>query len=145
MNPKKHFKALENMYLVAPINELYRPTINISEGEATIAIKLSHQFHHSAGAVHGSVYFKMLDDTAFFAASSLEQEVFMLTTSFTTYLTKPVSEGTLEAVGRVVHQNKSQFIAESVVYDSNRDEIGRGNGIFVRGKFPLIRAVGYSI
>ena len=57
----------------------------------------------------------MLDDAAFFAANSLERDVFVLTTSFTTYLTRPVSSGTLRSVGRVVNRNKSQFIAEAVL------------------------------
>ena len=144
MEIEQHFKSLENMYAAAPINEIYRPTIKISKGQAVIEIELDSRYHHSAGAVHGSVYFKMLDDAAFFAANSLEHEVFVLTTSFTTYMTRPVSSGKLRAVGRVVNQNKSQFIAEAVVYDSQDNEIGRGSGVFVRGKFPLIQARGYA-
>jgi hypothetical protein len=47
-------------------------------------------------------------------------------------------------VGKVVNKNRSQFIAESVVYDTDGKEIGRGSGVFVRGKFPLVDAAGYS-
>ena len=132
------------MFAAAPINEIYKPKIEVREGEAIIEIELSEKFHHSAGAVHGSVYFKMLDDSAFFAANSLEREVFVLTTSFTTYLTYPVSSRKLCSVGRVVNRNKSQFIAESIVYDSEGNEVGRGSGVFVRGKFPLRDARGYT-
>ena len=144
MNPERHYRRLESMYAAAPINEFYLPNIEVREGEATIEIKLSDKLHHAAGAVHGSVYFKMLDDAAFFAANSLEGEVFVLTTSFTTYLTRPVSQGVLRSVGRVVNRNKTQFIAESIVYDAEGNEVGRGNGIFVRGRFPLKEALGYS-
>ena len=144
MNGENHFRWLESMYKTAPINELYRPRIEIREGEATIEMEISEKFHHSAGAVHGSVYFKMLDDAAFFAANSLEPEFFVLTVSFTTYMTRPVSSGRLQSQGRVVHRNKSQFIAESVIYNAKRMEIGRGNGIFVRSKMPLNAAVGYG-
>ena len=62
-----HFSALEQMYLAAPINEIYRPRVEIAEGTATVAIDIRQQYFHAAGAVHGSVYFKMLDDSAFFA------------------------------------------------------------------------------
>jgi acyl-coenzyme A thioesterase PaaI-like protein len=79
-----HFVALENMYLAAPINEFYDPRIQVSEAAATAEIELAKRFFHSAATVHGSVYFKMLDDAAFFAANSLEREFFVLTTSFTT-------------------------------------------------------------
>ncbi len=57
---EEHFRALENMYLAAPINAIYRHADPCPEGEASIGIALSEQFHHSDGAVH----FKMLDDAA---------------------------------------------------------------------------------
>jgi uncharacterized protein (TIGR00369 family) len=143
MSKDPHFVALQKMYLAAPINDFYHPSIEVSEAEATIEIEVSPKLFHAANAVHGSVYFKMLDDAAFFAANSLEREVFVLTTSFTTYLTRPVSSGRLRSVGRVVNRNRSQFIAESVVYDANGAEVGRGTGIFVRSKIPLSEAQGY--
>ena len=144
MSKDRHFVALQNMYLAAPINEFYRPRIEVSEAEATIEVEVSSKLFHAAGAVHGSVYFKMLDDAAFFAANSLEREVFVLTTSFTTYLTRPVSSGTLRSIGRVANRNKTQFIAESVVYDSQGTEVGRGSGIFIRSKLLLCEAQGYT-
>lgn len=144
MTNDKHWRALESMYQAAPINTVYRPVMTVSNGEARIEIDITEQLFHSARAVHGSVYFKMLDDAAFFAANSLETECFVLTNSFTTYLTRPVSEGKLISVGKVVNRSKSQFISESIVYDSHDREIGRGNGIFVRGKLPLVDAMGYQ-
>ncbi len=144
MTKQEHFSRLESMYAAAPVNEFYKPQMSVREGEAVIEIELSEKFHHSAGGVHGSVYFKMLDDSAFFAANSLEPEFFVLTTSFTTYITRPVASGKMKAIGKVVNSNKSQFIAESVVYDAQDREIGRGSGIFVRGKLPLVDAAGYA-
>ena len=82
MTRDPHFQALENMYLSAPINAFYDPRIEVSDAEAIVEIEVSEKLFHSAEAVHGSVYFKMLDDAAFFAASALEREVFVLTTSF---------------------------------------------------------------
>ena len=144
MTKDPHFVALENMYLAAPINAFYRPKIDVSDAEATIEIEVSKKLFHAAGAVHGSVYFKMLDDAAFFAANSLEREMFVLTTSFTIYLTRPISSGTLRSVGRVVNRNKSQFIGEAIAYDSKGREVGRGTGVFVRGRSPLQEVPGYG-
>lgn len=143
MNDSKHYRKLENMYASAPINEFYKPTMTVSAGEAVIEMALSEKMHHAANAVHGSVYFKMLDDSAYFAANSLEPEYFVLTSSFTTYLTSPVMEGKMKAVGKVVNSTRSQFIAESIVYNEHGDEIGRGNGIFVRSKMLLADTPGY--
>jgi uncharacterized protein (TIGR00369 family) len=143
MSPEQHYRCLESMYQAAPINKLYPPVMTVSEGEAVIEIELTPDYFHSAGAVHGSVYFKVLDDSAFFAANSLEEDVFVLTSSFTTYITRPVSSGTMRAVGKVVNKNRSQWVVESVVFDSEDREIARGNGIFVRSKVLLKDAAGY--
>jgi uncharacterized protein (TIGR00369 family) len=132
------------MYVAAPINEFYQPTIEVSEGTATVEIEVSEKYFHAMGAAHGSVIFKMLDDAAFFASNSLEPEVFVLTTSFTTYLTRPISAGTLRSVGRVVNRTRSQFVAEAVAYDGEGNEVGRGSGIFVKSKHHLGDAPGYG-
>lgn len=145
MTNTDHYRALKRMYLAAPINQIYHPKMMVTDGEASIEIPLSQKFHHPAGAVHGSVYFKMLDDSAFFAANSLETEFFALTTSFTTYLTRPVSSGAMKAIGKVVNQNKSQFISESIVFDDQERELGRGSGVFARSKFKLVDAPEYLL
>lgn len=144
MNQDKHYRSLESMYQAAPINKFYNPVMVVSEGEASIEIELSEKYNHAAGAAHGSVYFKLLDDAAFFASNSLEPEVFVVTTAFTTYLTRPVSEGKMKAVGKVVNQNKTQFIAEAIVYDDEGREVGRGNGVFMRSKWLLKDVPGYE-
>lgn len=139
-----HYRALEEMYQCAPVNEYYKPMMTISEAEAEITIDIQPSMFHTAGATHGSVYFKMLDDAAFFAANSLEEEVFVLTTSFTTYITRPIASGKMIAKGKVVNKNRSQWIAEAVVYDEEGRELGRGNGIFVRSKIQLNDTRGYK-
>ena len=144
MDQIEHFKRLENMYQAAPLNEFYSPVMTVSKGQAEISIELDPKFFHAGQAVHGSVYFKMLDDAAFFAANSLEQDFFVLTTSFTTYLTKPISNGSMKAVGKIANYNRSQFIAEAVVYNSRDQEVGRGNGIFVRSNKKLMDVAGYN-
>ncbi|MGJ8662245.1 MAG: PaaI family thioesterase [Marinicella sp.] len=141
---KSHYRKLEQMYLSAPFNSFFEPAISVNQGVAEISIELKADFHHAAQAVHGSVYFKMLDDAAYFAANSLEDKYFMLTTTFTTYLTRPVSDGIMRAKGQVVSINSSQFIAESVVYNADGKELGRGHGIFVRSKNQLSHVQGYN-
>lgn len=144
LTPEQHYRCLESMYQAAPINDFYKPVMTVSDSYAVIEIEVSDKHHHAAGAMHGSVYFKMLDDAAFFAANSLETDVFVLTTSFTTYLTRPVISGKIRAEGKVVNQNKTQFIAEAVLYDENGNDVGRGNGIFVKSKMSLKTTPGYN-
>jgi len=138
-----HCRRLEHMYLAAPINSFYSPEIWISHGEAEITIRVRPEFFHAADAVHGSVYFKLLDDAAFFAVNSLIEEYFALTASFTTYLLRPISEGIMKASGKVVHAGARSFLAESVVMDGAGREIARGNGSFVTSKIKLTADMGY--
>lgn len=128
----------------APFIELTGLKAVVKKGQAEMILPVKKEFFHAAGAMHGALYFLALDNAAFFAVNSLVEDVFVLTTSFTTYITRPVSEGTVKAIGKVVYQNKSQFIAESVLYDSNDNEIARANGVFVRSKIPLSEKLGYK-
>ncbi len=131
------------MYHGAPINAHYRPTLVVSEGRAELTIPVRREFYHAAGAVHGAVYFKALDDAAFFAVSSLVEEVFVLTVSFTIYLTRPIAEGEMRAVGRVVHASRRLFIAEAELAGADGREIARGSGTFMRSNVRLTPEIGY--
>jgi uncharacterized protein (TIGR00369 family) len=138
----EHYRNLERMYLSAPVNELYSPRIEIEEGRAVVEFEVGKRFFHAAGAVHGAVYFKALDDSAFFAASSLVPDRFVVTVSFNLYFTRPVSDGTLRAEGRVVGRSKSLLIAESVLFNGDR-EVARGSGTFVPSRTELSEDLGY--
>jgi uncharacterized protein (TIGR00369 family) len=138
-----HFEKLENMMHSAPIVKLTGARARVKKGEAEISLPVKPKFFHAAGALHGSLYFLALDNAAFFAVSSLVEDVFVLTASLTTYLTRPVAEGFLKAVGKVVSRGRTQFIAESVLYDADGREVGRANGIFVKSRTPLSEKIGY--
>ena len=144
MTDSDHYIKLENMMHSAQFVQLVGARVSIKKGEACITLPVRKELYHAAGAMHGALYFLALDNAAFFAANSLVEDVFVLTTSFTTYITRPVSEGVVKSIGKVVNQNQSQFICESVLYDSNDKEIARATGIFVRSKIPLSNKIGYK-
>ena len=144
MSNQKHYRKLERMYLSAPVNEYYAPEIHISEGQAEVAIPVRRDFFHAADAVHGAVYFKLLDDSSFFAANSLVEDVFVLTVSYNVYFTHPVSEGMMKANAKVVQASRRLIIAESVVVDSEEQEIARGSGTFMRSMIKLTEEIGYK-
>ncbi len=140
---EEHFGKLERMYAGAPVNEYYRPVIRVERGTAEVSIAVRKDFYHAAGAVHGIVYFKLLDDAAFFAANSLVGDVFVLTVSLNTHLTRPVTEGVMKATGRVVHQSKTLIIADAEVLDAGGRQLARGTGTFMRSRIPLSPDIGY--
>ena len=98
----------------------------------------------SGGAAHGSVYFKAIDDAAFFAVNSLVEDVFVLTVNLNVYLTRPISHGEMRAVGKVVFSSKNLFVADARITDSKGREIGRGSGMFTRSKIKLNPEIGYK-
>ena len=144
MPKEAHYRKLERMYASAPVNDYYAPTMRVSEGRAEVTIPVRRDFFHAAGAVHGVVYFKALDDAAFFAVNSLVDDVFVLTVSFNVYLTRLISEREMKATGQVVHRSRRLFVAESALVDSDGREIARGSGTFMPSTIPLSPKVGYE-
>ena len=138
-----HFRSLESMYHGAPINTFFGPVMEVSQGAATVRMRVRPDFHHAAHAAHGAVYFKMLDDAAFFAVQSLVADVFVLTVSFNVHLLAPVVDGEMMSQGRVVHQSKRLFIAESTIQVGEK-VVARGNGTFMRSAVRLDEKVGYQ-
>lgn len=140
-----HYRALERLYASAPVNQHFDSTLTIiGEGQSRLVFTVTEDSHHAAGAAHGTIYFKMLDDAAFYAANTLATDRFLLTTSFNLHFTKPVREGKVVAEGRWVSGKRRVFVAESRLVDAEGDEIGRGTGTFMRSRIALSGLSGYS-
>lgn len=139
-----HFRALETLYAQAPINRLFDSTLDIPEpGIARIRFRVDERHYHAAGAAHGTSYFKMLDDAAFYAANSLVTDRFLLTTAFNLLLTKPLREGPVTAEGRWVSGQRRVFVAEARLIDGDGEEAARGTGTFMRSRIALAGLPGY--
>ena len=140
-----HWRALEGLYASAAINELFASRLEIErQGEARITFEVTDKVYHAAGAAHGTIYFKMLDDAAFYAANTLVSDRFLLTTGFNLHFTKPVREGLVTAEGRWVSGKRRVLVAESRLVDAEGEEIGRGTGTFMRSRIPLSGLPGYG-
>ncbi|MGX7951189.1 PaaI family thioesterase [Tsuneonella sp. HG249] len=140
-----HYRALERLYAAAPINALFASRLEIvGDGRARLTFTVAREVYHAAGAAHGTIYFKMLDDAAFYAANTLVTDRFLLTTSFNLHFTKPVREGEVVAEGRWISGRKRVLVAESRLVDSMGDEIGRGTGTFMRSRIALSGLPGYA-
>lgn len=139
-----HFRALESLYAAAPINRLFESRLEIPEsGIARIHFTIDGRFFHAGGAAHGTSYFKMLDDAAFYAANSLVTDRFLLTTAFNLIFTKPLGEGPIVAEGRWVSGQRRVFVGEARLIDANGEEAARGTGTFMRSRIPLAGLPGY--
>jgi uncharacterized protein (TIGR00369 family) len=139
-----HFRALEQLYASAPINLLFRSSLTLGEaGRSRIDFSVEPGSFHAAGAAHGTVYFKMLDDAAFYAANSLVSDRFLLTTAFNLHFTKPLREGPATAEGRWISGKRRVFVAEARIVDSSGEECARGTGTFLRSHIALTGLAGY--
>ncbi|GIX20880.1 MAG: hypothetical protein KatS3mg120_2556 [Erythrobacter sp.] len=142
---EEHFRALERLYAAAPINRKFASRLTIpGEGLARLTFTVTPEDYHAAGAAHGTIYFKMLDDAAFYAANTLVTDRFLLTTSFNLLFTRPVRAGTVTAEGRWVNGRRRVFVAEARLIDASGEEIGRGTGTFMRSRIPLSGLAGYA-
>ncbi len=140
-----HWRALESLYRSAPINQLFPSSLTISgEGLSRIAYTVDERHYHAAGAAHGTIYFKMLDDAAFYAANTLVTDRFLLTTAFNLHFTRPVRKGEVIAEGRWISGRRRVLVAESRLLDADGEEIGRGTGTFMRSRMALSGLAGYA-
>lgn len=143
MSDEEHYRRLERMYHAAPCNTYYKPQLTVTKGAAELRIPITPNLYHAAGAAHGSVYFKAVDDAAFFATQSLVPDYFVLTTHLNVQLTRPIKEGWLTARGSVTFSSRSLFHAEAVLTGDDGKELGRGTASFIPSKINLQEDIGY--
>ena len=145
MGADLHYRALERLYDAAPVNAKFASRLEIvGEGRSRLTFSVDRSIFHAAGAAHGTIYFKMLDDAAFYAANTLVTDRFLLTTSFNLHFTKPVREGEVVAEGRWISGRRRVLVAESRLVDAEGEEIGRGTGTFMRSRIALSSLAGYA-
>ncbi len=131
-----HWRKLVVMYTSAPVNHTIPSRLEVSLGRAQVQVTVSEALWHAAGSLHGSMYFKALDDAAFFAAQSTVFEAFVLTAEFETRLLAPVTGSVLRAVGTLDRREGRKVYATSELYDGE-EHVGSGTGVFVVSEVPL--------
>ncbi|MCJ8191168.1 PaaI family thioesterase [Sphingomicrobium aestuariivivum] len=139
-----HLRGLEQLYAAAPINHRFISRLTLAEaGKARIDFTVEERHFHAAGAAHGSVYFKMLDDAAFFAANGLVSDRFLLTTAFNLHFTRPMAAGPAVAEGTWISGKRRVLVAEARIVDAEGEECARGTGTFMRSRIALAGLDGY--
>jgi uncharacterized protein (TIGR00369 family) len=139
-----HFRALESLYRHAAINRLFDSDIEIAEpGLCRIRFEVGRSTDHAAGAAHGTLYFKMMDDAAFYACNSMVSDRFLLTTAFNLVFTRPLKPGPMIAEGKWVSGRRRVFVGEARLIAPDGEEAARGTGTFMRSHIPLSSLEGY--
>lgn len=138
-----HFRALESLYRSAPINRKFASEIEIAQGFARIRFDVDEADFHAAGAAHGTIYFKMMDDAGFYACNSLVTDRFLLTTAFNLHFMRPLKGGPVVAEGHWASGRRRVFVADTRLFDADGEVAARGTGTFMRSHFPLGTLPGY--
>ena len=140
-----HLRALEALYASAPVNRLFESRIELpAAGHSRITFTVRDDMYHAANAAHGTLYFKMLDDAAFYAANGLVSDRFLLTTAFNLHFTKPMKSGEAVAEGRWISGRRRVYVSEARIVDASGEECARGTGTFLRSHIALTSLAGYG-
>jgi uncharacterized protein (TIGR00369 family) len=146
MEAEAHYRRLERLYHSANIQQLHSgSTISVGHGHSELALPVHPAFFHGAQALHGAVYFKLLDDAAYFAAASVVRDLFIVTASFQLNLLRPISQGSLRAVGTLRSRGGNLLVAEAALYNERGKEVAFGTGQFMRSRQPWEQLSGYAM
>jgi len=142
---REHFKKLERMFKAAPINDqlILGAEMKVFENRAELTLPIRREFLHAAMSMHGAIYFKLLDDAAYFAAASAEEEFFLYTKSYEIKFKRPVEGGVLVAKGELVEKGVKEWKAISTIEDEQGKVVASGEGIFVKSRLKLSDQAGY--
>ncbi|RPG81595.1 MAG: PaaI family thioesterase [Crocinitomicaceae bacterium TMED114] len=142
---EEHCRKLERMYLGCPINRAMYPSTwaEFTEEAVTISLEVDGNQFHAMGAAHGSIYFKLMDDAAYFAAQVHVEDSYLLTASMNLNFTRPVTGGRIECRGQIVHRGRRMLVAEAELLDAGGHLLATGRGTFMPSGKPLEPDFGY--
>ncbi len=131
MPNQAYYQKLEKMFDRNPCNDYYDVAIKVEAGKATVTLQVRPDLLHGGGMLHGSVYFKALDDACTFAAASLTEDSVPVTASFNIHFLRPIAEGSFQAIANVVHQSRRIVVTEAEAVDENGRKLAYGSGSFM--------------
>jgi len=140
-----HHRKLEHMYASAPVNSTIQSRIEVAEGRATVRIETGPDLWHAARSLHGSLYFKGLDDAAFFAANSVVPDVFVLTAHFEVDLLAPVTTTHIRGEGRLEARDGKKLHASAELFDGDGNRVARGKGLCIAIRVRLDTIESYRL
>ncbi len=141
-NLAHHHRRLEAMHAGAPINQTIPSRVSVSAGQAEVHMEVTEAYWHAAASMHGSMYFKALDDAAFFAANSVVPDRFVLTARFEIELLAPVTSPSLRAVGQLDRREGKKIEASATLY-AGEELVARGQGLFIAAPIALAEVPAY--
>lgn len=133
-----HIRRLERMYHNANTNALIPANLDIVDrGRAELKMPIDERYLQAGQAVHGMLYFKAMDEVAFYAAQSLVTDMMLLTESMNIHFTRPLFMGTMHADAQVIKTGRTVHIVEARVSDEQGRLSSFATATFMPGRLPL--------
>lgn len=141
-----HLNKLINLFKTAPIQKIYAGCVmQLATGVCTIQYPVAPTLFHGGYALHGSAYFKLLDDAAYFAAATCSTDFFLLTSKFEIKLLRPVTAGQLTAEGSLESAQERSFTATARLLNADGKPVALGSGQFALSTTRWENLKGYSL
>tara|TARA_B100001989_G_C24383647_1_gene385598 strand:+ start:309 stop:758 length:450 start_codon:yes stop_codon:yes gene_type:complete len=131
-------KELLHNYLNHPMHTGLNLSVQQDNGTARVSMVVNPNICNLVGTLHGSFYFKLMDDACFFAAISLNHHHFVATANFNIHYFLPVSKGKLSAIAKVINHDKNKYVCDCDIVDEDKHFCGHGSGLFVAPKKTYI-------
>lgn len=127
----KSIEELKKLYETSPFNNYLGIQLEkYEEGAVVYSIKITHNHKNINDAVHGGVYFSILDTVMGATVRSVTKKPITTVNSTVTFIA-PLTEGDqMIASANVVKSGKSIAFAEGEVKDSNGTILAKSVGTF---------------
>ncbi|MFK7845241.1 MAG: hypothetical protein AB8G77_08065 [Rhodothermales bacterium] len=126
----KQLARLVKFFTEAPSSRYTSEDISITFGEARIKYDPVHEDYDATGSIDRAVYGKLMLDAATLAAGTLIEDRFVVNESFNLYAMKPMTEGKLIAVARLIHAQENRYTVEVRLLDVQGRSVASGHGSF---------------
>lgn len=125
---------------------MYPSTRAFFDAEGTlISLEVDRTQFHAMGAAHGSIYFKLIDDAAYFAAQVYVEDCYLLTAGMNINFTRSAISGVIECRGKMVYRGRNMLVAEAEITDAKGHLLATGRGTFMRSEKPFEANFGYRL
>lgn len=103
--------------------------IHAEDGIAEIAFNYREDLTNVVGTLHGGVFMAALDTVMGIATHTLGFDK-VVTIQMETRFLKPITNGRIQALGRVISQTRSTIILEGRLYDEEQELVGFATATF---------------
>ena len=121
-------------YISHPMHKNLNMNVHFGKESATVSMTIHESILNLVGTLHGAIYFKLIDDSCFFAALSAKESHFVATSNMTIHYVKPTSEGRLVAKARIITKRNRMYLCKSTIFNEKEDIIAYGSGSFIEPK-----------